>query len=86
MSSDPQRKTGEPKTGTHFVWYLVALALILITGFYLVWNQRIHRISWTDLNHLVEKMATASQVGTGTVPSIDPSRGQPVESSRLRVS
>ena len=61
MSSDPQRKTGEPRNGTHFIWYLLALALIVVTGFYLVWNQRIHRISWTDLNQLVEQMATDPQ-------------------------
>ena len=61
MSSDPQRKSGEPRSGSNFIWYLLAAGLILVTGFYLVWNQRIHQLSWTDFNELVGEMATDPQ-------------------------
>ena len=61
MSSDPQRKSGEPRSGSNFIWYLLAAGLILVTGFYLVWNQRIHQLSWTDFNQLVGEMATDPQ-------------------------
>ena len=55
MSSDPQRKSGEPRSGSNFIWYLLAAGLILVTGFYLVWNQRIHQLSWTDFNQQEQK-------------------------------